>query len=210
MSDRPRVILVYLIAFVSGAVVMAFEILGSRMLAPFFGNTIFVWGSLISVFMLGLAGGYYLGGRLAGTASSLKGLSLLLFAAALFLSALPFFGGSVCDWIFNEDLGPRLGPLTACLLLFTLPTVFLGAVSPYLVQLLVRDKGGAGRGAGNLYAVSTLGSIAGTLGASFFLILWLGTKASLTLLGTILGALVLLAALGDRLGEGGGDGADEG
>ena len=193
---------VYLIAFTSGAVVMAVEILGSRVLAPFFGNSIFVWGSLISVFMLGLAAGYYLGGVLAERGASFAGLALLLLAPALLVSLYPFTAWPLCDWLFDLDLGERLGPLVASLVLFTLPTIFQGAISPYLVQLMVKDLGRVGRGAGNLYAVSTMGSILGTLGTSFFLILWLGTKASLLLMGLILGLLVILAGLCHRLEAG--------
>lgn len=190
---------VYAIACVSGAVVMGFEILGSRVLAPFFGNSVFVWGSLISVFMLGLAAGYYLGGVAAGRGASFRGLALLLIPPMLLISLLPAYGWAVCDWLFELDLGERLGPLLASLALFTLPTVFLGTVSPYLVQIMVRDVCQVGRGAGNLYAVSTMGSIIGTIGTSFFLILWLGTKAGMVLMGTILGLLVIAAALCHRL-----------
>ncbi|MBI4797894.1 MAG: fused MFS/spermidine synthase [Desulfarculus sp.] len=193
MSARFLAWTVYFIAFVSGAVVMAFEILGSRVLAPFFGNSIFVWGSLISVFMLGLAAGYYAGGVLSSRGSSFKGLALLLFAPALLISFFPIYAWPICEWLFELDLGQRLGPLFASLFLFTLPTAFLGTVSPYTVQLLVRDHRLAGQGAGNLYAIGTCGSILGTIGTSFFLILWLGTKASMTLLGTVLLFLVVAA-----------------
>lgn len=186
---------VYVIAFLSGAVVMAFEILGSRVLAPFFGNSIFVWGSLISVFMLGLATGYYGGGLLSSRGSSFKGLALLLLAPALLILFFPVYAWPICEWLFDLDLGQRLGPLLASLMLFTLPTAFLGTISPYTVQLLVREQRLAGQGAGNLYAISTCGSILGTIGTSFFLILWLGTKASMTLLGAVLAALVLAAGL---------------
>jgi hypothetical protein len=193
MSQRGLAWGVYLITFLSGAVVMAFEILGSRVLAPFFGNSIFVWGSLISVFMLGLAAGYYGGGLLSSRGSSFKGLALLLFAPAILISFFPAYAWPICEWLFDQDLGQRLGPLLASLALFTLPTAFLGTVSPYTVQLLVRDHRLAGQGAGNLYAISTCGSILGTIGTSFFLILWLGTKACMTLLGTVLLGLVVAA-----------------
>ncbi len=199
MSQRGLAWGVYLITFLSGAVVMAFEILGSRVLAPFFGNSIFVWGSLISVFMLGLAAGYYAGGLLSSRGSSFRGLALLLFAPAVLISFFPVYAWPICESLFDLDLGQRLGPLMASLCLFTLPTAFLGTVSPYTVQLLVRDQRLAGQGAGNLYAISTCGSILGTIGTSFFLILWLGTKACMTLLGTVLLFLVVASWVWDLL-----------
>jgi hypothetical protein len=191
----------YFLAFFCGAVIMGFEIMGSRMLTPYFGSDILVWGSLISVFMLGLAGGYFLGGIWADHSSTFRGLSLIILIPALFIIPSPWFYQALLDAIFIWDLGPRGGPLLACLALFCLPTLFLGMVSPYLVQLLVKQTRHAGRGAGTLYAVSTCGSILGTLGTSFYLIAWMGTRMCLLVLGLSLLSLSLLAfALGRRAG----------
>lgn len=189
----------YFLSFFCGAFIMGFELLGSRMLTPYFGSDIFVWGSLISVFMLGLAGGYFLGGIWADRHNTFNGLSLIILIPSLFIILTPFFYQPLLDIIFELDLGPRGGPLLACLSLFTLPSLFLGMVSPYLVQLLVKQVRHVGRGAGTLYAVSTCGSILGTLGTSFYLISWMGTKMCLRFMGISLLALSLLAlALGRR------------
>jgi MFS family permease len=189
----------YFLAFFCGAAVMSFEILGARMLSPHFGSDILVWGSLISVFMAGLAGGYFLGGIWADYRSSFSGLGLIILISALFILLVPWFYQPLLDVIFDWELGPRGGPLLACLFLFALPSLFLGMVSPYLVQLLVKQVRHVGRGAGTLYAVSTCGSILGTLGTSFYLISFLGTKMCLLVMGLSLLALSLLAfVLGRR------------
>ena len=178
---------------------MGFELLGSRMLTPYFGSSIFVWGSLISVFMLGLAGGYFLGGIWADKHNTFNGLSLIILIPALFILVSIWFYQPLLDAIFILELGPRGGPLLACLALFTLPSLFLGMVSPYLVQLLVKNVHHVGRGAGTLYAISTCGSILGTLGTSFYLILWMGTRMCLLFMGLGLVFISLLAFIMGRM-----------
>jgi MFS family permease len=194
-SQRP----LYFLAFFCGAIIMGFELLGSRMLTPYFGSDIYVWGSLISVFMLGLAGGYFLGGIWADRRSTFGGLSLIIFIPGLFILLSPWFYQPLLDIIFEWELGPRRGPLLACLALFCLPALFLGMVSPYLVQLLVKQVRHVGRGAGTLYAVSTCGSILGTLGTSFYLISKMGTRMCLLLMGaSLLGLSLLACSLGRK------------
>ena len=151
---------------------MGIELLGGRMLAPNFGSSIYVWGALITVFMLALSLGYLAGGRWSAHRPSLPRLGLLLAIAAL--SALPVLPLS---GITLEDLAiaipdPRFGSLTAATLLFFVPTFFSGMVSPYCVRLLVEAKESSGRSAGLLYFVSTFGSAAGTILTSFYLVLW--------------------------------------
>lgn len=174
------------IVFICGAVVMSFEILGSRVLAPNFGNSVFVWGSLISVFLGGLSAGYYLGGKIADVNPSAKKLGLIIIAPAVLLVTFPLYGAPVSDWVFMKDLGLRLSPLLASMLLFFIPSVFLGAVSPYTVKLLICSLHTSGRTVGTLYALSTLGSIVGTLLTSFYLITIAGVKFLIMAQGVLL------------------------
>src|SRR5512139_2915038 len=127
--------MIKLVVFICGAIVMSFEILGSRVLAPNFGSSVFVWGSLISVFLAGLSAGYYLGGRIADINPSARKLSLMLLVPGILLLTFPVYSGPLSDWIFMKDLGVRLSPLIAATILFLLPSVFLGIVSPYTAKL---------------------------------------------------------------------------
>ena len=167
-----RSVLCLAVAFWSGFFVMGVELLGGRILAPNFGSSIYVWGALITVFMLALSLGYLAGGRWSAHHPSLPRLGMLLAAAALTaLPVLPLAGSTL------EDLAiaipdPRFGSLTAATLLFFVPTFFSGMVSPYCVRLLVEAKESSGRSAGLLYFVSTFGSAAGTILTSFYLVLW--------------------------------------
>ncbi|MEW6108927.1 MAG: fused MFS/spermidine synthase [Nitrospirota bacterium] len=177
------------VVFICGAIVMSFEILGSRVLAPNFGSSVFVWGSLISVFLTGLSAGYYLGGRLADLNPSSRKLSLIIIAPGLLFLTFPLYSTPISDWIFVKDLGVRLSPLIASMVLFLLPSIFLGIVSPYTARLMICSLHTSGKTIGTLYALSTFGSIIGTLITSFYLITLAGTNA------LIMGQGILLIAL---------------
>ncbi|MBI5100536.1 MAG: fused MFS/spermidine synthase [Nitrospirae bacterium] len=174
------------VVFICGAVVMSFEILGSRVLAPNFGSSVFVWGSLISVFLAGLSTGYYLGGRLADRTPSSRKLSLMIFMPGILFIAFPLYSAPIADWIFMKDLGVRTSPLLASVALFLVPSVFLGIVSPYTAKLMICSLHTSGKTIGTLYALSTFGSIVGTVATSFYLITVAGTNALIMAQGVLL------------------------
>jgi len=163
---------VNVLAFCGGFAIMSLELLGGRILAPWFGSSIYVWGSIITVFMLSLSVGYLLGGRLSLRSPSLFRFGAIFVLAALVLYPTITFAGPAMEWIFQRIEDPRYGSLAACLLLFVGPTVVLGAISPYAVRLLVVEAEASGQVAGTLYFVSTLGSALGTLATSFYFVLW--------------------------------------
>jgi spermidine synthase len=180
------------VVFISGAVLMGLEIAGSRVLAPHFGSSIFVWGSLISVVMTALSIGYYWGGWLSAREPSYAKLLLLLLVPGVVIFFLPFVYPTVNEWIAIMDLGVRLSPLLACSLLFLLPGVFIGTISPYVIRLAATQLNTVGSTAGTLYAVSTCGSIVGTLLTAFYLIPLLGVSNIIHSLGVTLIGLSLL------------------
>ena len=178
----------YVVAAWSGFFVMGVELLGGRLLAPAFGSSIYVWGALITVFMLGLALGYLAGGRWSQRNPSLPRLGGLLLAAALTSVPVPLFAVPLLDDIAIAMPDPRFGSLLGATALFVVPTVFSGMISPYCVRLLVETTTTSGRHAGQLYFVSTFGSAAGTLVTSFYLVLWFEVNH-------ILYALIAVSAL---------------
>jgi hypothetical protein len=189
----------YLIAGWSGFFVMGIELLGGRVLAPYFGSSVYVWGALITVFMLALSLGYLCGGRASMHSPSLRRLAVILLAAALTALPVLLMGDSLLDYLSSVITDPRFGSLTCASLLFFLPTLISGMVSPYAIRLLVADQASAGQHAGKLYFVSTFGSAAGTILTSFYLVLWLEVNQILLLLVGIsvlvsLGAWLLPAA----------------
>lgn len=167
-----RKLLVYAIAAWSGFYVMVVELLGGRLISPFFGSSVYVWGSVIFVFMLALAAGYLLGGVYSRHAPSIARLCGILIAAALTTAPILLFQERLLNLIFDQNLDPRYGSLLSCLLLFTVPTVFSGMISPYAIHINAADRQSTGQNAGNLYFISTIGSSAGTLMTSFYFVLW--------------------------------------
>ncbi|HEY2987523.1 MAG TPA: fused MFS/spermidine synthase [Candidatus Binatia bacterium] len=185
-------LLLDIIVFISGAVLMALEIVGSRVLAPYFGNSIFVWGSLISVVLAALSVGYYWGGRLSERNPSFGRLLLLLLVPGVMIFFLPFFYPAVNLWIAETDFGARLNPLIVSAIYFLVPGIFLGTISPYAIRLAATTLSTVGSTAGTLYALSTCGSIFGTLFTAFYLIPAIGVANIIHALGV---TLVVLAAV---------------
>ncbi len=186
------------IVFISGGVLLVLEIVASRVLAPFFGNSVYVWGSLIGVFLAGLSLGYFVGGRVADRRPSPALFSNLVFLAGALTFPIPFGSRQVMEGLVLADIGPRAGPLTAATILFFLPTVVMGMVSPFAVRLRASTVTTVGNVAGALYALSTLGSIAGALVAAFVLINTFGVRSVIHGLGIVMMALAALGLLAAR------------
>jgi len=174
------------VVFGSGAVLMALEIVGSRILAPYFGSSVYVWGSLISIFLAALSLGYYLGGVAADRWPRPGVLALTLGTAGILILLLPVVARPILEAFSAWDLGPRSSPLLASVALFALPSILMGATSPFAIKLAATNLATVGNTAGILYAISTAGSIVGTLLTAFVLIPAMGVRAILYTLGVSL------------------------
>ncbi len=191
------ILLPYLIAGWSGFFVMSVELLGGRLLAPTFGSSIYVWGAIITIFMLALSLGYLAGGRWSMRAPSVRKLGVILAIAALTVLPTLWFGVVLLDVVVSYVPDPRFGSLLGSTLLFFVPTFFSGMISPYAVRLLVEERATSGRHAGQLYFVSTFGSAAGTLLTSFYLVLYFEVNQILVGLMAVSLALGVLAWFGE-------------
>lgn len=185
--------------FIAGAVLLGLEIASSRVLAPFFGSSLYVWGALIGVVLAGLSVGYWLGGMAADREPTPQLFVGVLALGALLVLAIPFVDGWVLDRVVELDPGPRLNPLLATVILFGAPAVVLGTVSPIAVKLRARSLDRLGRTAGRLFAISTAGSIAGTFATAFWLIPELGTDQLLAAGAVALMLAAAAVALVERL-----------
>jgi spermidine synthase len=177
----------------AGAVLMALEILGSRVLAPTYGSSVYVWGSLISTFLAGLALGYVLGGRLADRHPSLDVLSVILSVAAVLIVPCIVWGGTLLNRLAGSGWDARWSALFAAIVLFLPASVAMGMVTPFAVRIAIPEKEAAGSVTGAYSAVSTAGSILGTLLTTFLLSpafavnsLLLGLAATLVLCALLL------------------------
>jgi spermidine synthase len=174
---------------VSGAAVLALEILGTRVIGPVFGVSLYTWSALITVTLAGLAAGYALGGRVADRSHAPARLAAPLAGAGLWTLLVPLARAPLLAWA--EGLGLRTGTLVAATVLFLPPLLLLGMVSPIAVRERARALDEVGRAAGGLWAVSTVASVVAALAMGFVLVPRLGVTRLLVATGI---ALVLAAA----------------
>ncbi len=191
----PAAAVIYLVAFVTGAIVMSFEMLGSRYLNPYFGSGIYTWAALISTVLLALTAGYFLGGYLADRTASAGVLAVTVMIGSVYLLALPSFAQAILEAVLAGVDDIRAGSLISSLAIMLFPVTFLGMYSPFAIRLLLRSAQQSGRVSGAVYGISTAGSIVGTLGTTFFLIPMIGSRAITLTLGAIglISGLALLA-----------------
>ena len=158
----------YLTLFISGAVILVIEIAGVRVLAPFYGSTIFVWSSLITITLGFLALGYFVGGFIADKYPKGSWFYFIIFlggAASLLLIKLnqPLL-------VFSDQFGLRTGPLVAALIIFAIPLFLLSMAGPFAIRLRSRLLEHTGHVSGTIFGVSTVGSLVGALLVGFYFI----------------------------------------
>jgi spermidine synthase len=192
---------IQILAAVVGAASLGAEIAAARLLAPWFGASTIIWANTIATVLVALSAGYWVGGRLADRDPTLAGLSRVVLGAAALLAVVPFIAGPFLrvsvEALDRVQAGAFVGSLVAVLLLVAAPVLLLGAVAPYAVRLSVRTVDEAGRVAGRLYAISTLGSLVGVFLSALVLIPLAGTRRTFLAFALSL-AIVAVPALGRR------------
>lgn len=187
-------VIVYVVAFVVGAIIMSFEMLGSRYLNPYFGSGIYTWASLISTVLLSLTVGYFIGGWLADRNPSPRILGITVLIGSLYILFLPAFSQPMLEAVLNAIDDIKMGSLVSAIAILFFPVTFLGMYSPFAIRLLLKSPTSSGMVSGTVYGISTAGSIVGTLGTTFFLIPTMGSRAITLTLGAagIVAALLLI------------------
>lgn len=182
---------IYFAVIICGAAVLAIELLGTRVIAPFYGASLYLWSALISVTLAALSVGYALGGRWADRGPRLSRFCAVLAVAGVWVMIIPWLRVPVLA--ASEPLGLRSAVLTTAFILFFPPLTLLGIVSPYAIRLRADALETVGRTAGNLYAVSTLASVIAAVATGFWLIPSIGVSRLLFLIGF---SLIGTAAVG--------------
>src|SRR5205085_4281114 len=185
------------LVFVSGMASLAVEFGAARLLAPYFGSSLYVWGVLIGLILVYLSAGYVVGGRLADRYPGADLLFQLTAWAGLWIGLIPLISYPILQLsqrgFATLSAGLVLGALLAVVALFAVPVILLGCVSPFAIRLLLRAVESGGNTAGAVYALSTAGSILGTFLPVFYFIPTFGTRP--TLMGFSL-VLVLTSVAG--------------
>jgi spermidine synthase len=188
-----------ILVFVVGTGSLGAEIAAVRLLAPYFGASTIVWANTIGIVLVALSVGYWLGGRLADRHPNMRALCLTALTAAVMLAAVPFAADPLLDVAVDAldeiSAGAFLGSLVAVLVLVAVPVLLLGTVSPWAIRLGVQSVEEAGTVAGRLYALSTAGSLVGTLVSALVLIPLVGTRRTFLIFAL---AIAIVAVLGLR------------
>lgn len=189
------------IVAVVGAASLGSEIAAARLIAPWFGASTIVWANTIATVLVALSIGYWYGGRLAERDPTVHGLARLVMIAAALLALVPFIAGpflSVSVQALDQvEAGAFVGSLIAVMVLIAFPVMVLGAAAPYAIRLSVKTADEAGNVAGRLYAISTIGSLAGVFLSALLLVPLLGTRRTFIVFALSL-ALVAMPALSWR------------
>lgn len=189
LSERQAV---RFIVFISGAIVMGVEIVASRFLAPYYGDTVYTWGSLIAVIMMALAIGYRKGGKEADKGVSYIEFSNNILKAGLFVVIIPLTAPFVLELASGLGIPPMYEPLLPSAILLTIPTMYLGMISPYALRLNAENLDNLGNISGELSSLNTIGSIFGTFLTVFYLIPNFGTREIISSMGLFLVAVAML------------------
>jgi len=187
---------IYFTVFVTGAVILAVEIAGTRMLSPFFGVTFYIWSALILVTMLSLAAGYYAGGVMADKKPSHKIFYRIVFFAGIAVMIIPLIAPFLLVRFTSLEI--RLGIILSAGIIFSPSLILLGMVTPYAVKLATPAVDILGSRAGRLYATGTLGSCLGAVFAGFILIPSIGVANLFFVLAIMLFMIPVLNSLLQR------------
>lgn len=179
-----------LTVFISGMTTLGVELSASRLLDPFFGNSLIIWATIIGLMLLYLTVGYVIGGRWADKDPRESTLFQITAWGAFLVGLVPFIAAPVLRWsvqgFAGYNVGILIGSLLGVLILFSLPITLMGTVSPFAIRLALKDVAHGGNTAGSIYALSTLGSLIGTFLPVLFLIPTIGTRRTFFTLAMIL------------------------
>ncbi len=179
-----------IIIFIADAICMILELVASRVLSPYFGNSNIVWTSVIGIILLSSSIGNYIGGIMADKENVEINLKKILICSAIFVFFIPIFQENVINRIIEITSNIKLGAVLATLLLFFIPSLFMGLLSPIIVKLKMNDLSTVGKVSGKINAIATIGGIFGTFLGGFFLVPTFGSVYILFVLTIIILCLI--------------------
>ncbi|NDJ53739.1 MAG: hypothetical protein GYB68_11725 [Chloroflexi bacterium] len=197
-SQRPTHYL-FVVVFLSGMSVLAIELSASRLLGPVFGTSNLIWANVIGLILVYLTVGYVIGGRWADRSPYPETLFRVISWGALLVALIPLLARPVLNVanrvLLASDGLVVISSFVVTLILFAAPVTLLAMVSPFVIRILIESTDTAGQLSGQIYAVSTVGSILGSFLPSLVLIPWLGTTLTFLVISALLMTLALIGML---------------
>jgi len=180
---------------------MAVELIGVKLIAPFYGNSLYVWAAVLAITLGGLTIGYFLGGIVSSKFPNVKTLFIIIAASALLVLALPHSSNIIMSATLNMEL--RMGIVISCLIFLMPPLICFGMVGPLVVRLVSTELDKVGKAAGTVYFTSTVGGIVTTFLFGFYLIPFWGLKLSTYTTAIFLAVLPILYLLLSKFSKSG-------
>lgn len=172
----------FFIAFFEGGIIMAVEIMGGNILTAYFGNSIYLWSGILGISLVGLAIGYFVGGKISLTPDAKK-LYFLIGSISFFTFLIPFVADAIIPLVLNMNI--KMGITIGCIVVLLPVMILCGMVSPYIIQLTTINSNNAGKNAGTVYSISTAGGIVFTFLTGFLLIPIFGIRKSMLIMGGV-------------------------
>ena len=181
-----------IIIFTADAICMILELIASRILSPFFGNTNLVWTSIIGIILLSSSIGNYIGGKIADSDSKEKKLKCILFLCSIYVFTIPLIQDSILISITRKISDIRVGAIICAFALFFIPALLMGIITPMILKLKLENLETAGKISGKITAIATIGGIVGTFLGGFVLIPNIGSTYILFILAILISCLVII------------------
>lgn len=183
-SHKKLIILLLFTAFIEGAAVMAIELLGAKLIAPFYGASLYVWSATLAITLCALSMGYFLGALISEKLQRINFVFFILLIAGLFTGLM----NPMSFWIMTEtiNLDIKTGLVLSLLVFIFIPLTLLGTSSPIIINQLSQINGKAGKNSGLVYAISTVGGVISTFSIGFYFISNFGVKISCVLTSFLL------------------------
>ena len=189
----------YLVLLIEGGALMAVELIGAKLIAPFYGNSLYVWTAVLAITLGGLTIGYFLGGIISDKLPNVKTLFIIILASALLVLALPYSSNIILSATLPMEL--RTGIVISCLVFLMPPLICFGMVGPLAVRLVSTELDKVGKAAGSVYFTSTVGGIIATFLFGFYLIPFWGLKLSAYTTAISLAVLPLFYVIYSKLSK---------
>ena len=180
----------FIVSFVEGGAVMAVELVGAKIVGPFYGNSLYVWAAVLGLTLGGLTSGYFLGGAISKKYPCKRTLYAIMLVSAALVGLMPWTANLVMEATLGLEL--RAGITLSCLVFLFPPLVCFGMVSPLIIRLVTPHDSKVGHAAGTVYAVSTVGGILATYSIAFYAIPEVGMRTSLLTAAVLLAVFPLL------------------
>lgn len=173
------------LVFITEWAILMLEMAAFKMFVPYFGSSLYIWGNIIGIVMIGASLGYYFGGRIADAYPKENLLIKIVFFTGLFIVFIPFLSSFLLFFASGTSY-PVVASFFYGILLFGLPAFLIEIVPPFIVRLNNKMVETTGKTAGSVYGFSTLGGVSGVIFSSFFTLPFLGTKETIFLAGIVL------------------------